>query len=220
MASSVASLRILYGGTFDPVHDGHLAVADAAAALFNSDVSLLPSADPPHRPPPGASAQQRAAMLDLAIEGHSRLHVDRRELLRTGPSYSVDTLREVRSEVGPHAPLAWLLGADAFRELHTWHDWRALFGLAHLLVAARPGHALGGLIPELQAEVTPRWTDDPSALYGAASGLLLRLDLQPRPDSATALRRQLAVGASIDGLVPAAIAIYIREHRLYRSGPA
>jgi nicotinate-nucleotide adenylyltransferase len=220
MASPVASLRILYGGTFDPVHDGHLAVANAAATLFDTNVSLLPSADPPHRPPPGASTEQRAAMLDLAVEGHPRLHVDRRELLRTGPSYSVDTLREVRSEIGPHSPLAWLLGADAFRELHTWHDWRALFGLAHLIVAARPGHALGGLIPELESEVAPRWTDDPSALCGVASGLLLRLDLQLRPDSATALRRQLAAGASIDRLVPPAVAIYIREHRLYRSEPA
>ena len=188
--------------------------------LFNTDVSLLPSADPPHRPPPGVSAEQRAAMLDLAVEGHPRLHVDRRELLRSGPSYSVDTLREVRSEIGTHAPLAWLLGVDAFRELQTWHDWRALFGLAHLIVAVRPGHALDGLIPDLQVEVTPRWTDDPSALSGAASGLLFLLDLQPRPDSATALRRQLAAGASIDGLVPPAVAIYIREHRLYRSGPA
>ena len=93
-------IRILYGGTFDPVHVGHLAVADAASALFDADVFLLPSADPPHRAPPGASAELRTAMLELAIAGHPRLRVDRRELERAGPSYSVDTLREVREEIG------------------------------------------------------------------------------------------------------------------------
>jgi len=112
------TIPMLYGGTFDPVHNGNLAVADLASALFDADVSVLPSADPPHRAPPGASAEQRAAMLDLAIAGHPRLHVDRRELRRAGPSYSVDTLREVRNEIGPDASLAWLLGADAFRDLH------------------------------------------------------------------------------------------------------
>ncbi len=210
-----APLRILYGGTFDPVHDGHLAVADAAAALFDTDVALLPSADPPHRAPPGASALQRAAMLDLAVAGHPRLQIDRRELQRAGPSYSVDTLREVRSQDDADAPLAWLLGADAFRDLTAWHRWRELFKLAHLIVAVRPGYVLGTLVPELQAEVVSRWTHDLAALRRVPSGLLLRLDLPPRHEAASNLRQRIAAGSPWGNEVPPAVAAYIRAHRLY-----
>ena len=208
-------IRILYGGTFDPVHHGHLAVADAASALFDADVDLLPSADPPHRAPPGASAQQRAAMLDLAIADHPRLRVDRRELERAGSSYSVDTLREVRAEIGSDMPLAWLLGADAFRDLHHWHRWRELFDLAHLIVAVRPGHAMDPLAPALQAEVATRWTDDPALLETTANGLLFLLDLPLRFEAASNLRQRIAAGSLWEDEVPPAVAAYIRAQRLY-----
>ncbi|HEY2344381.1 MAG TPA: nicotinate-nucleotide adenylyltransferase [Xanthomonadaceae bacterium] len=211
-------IRILYGGTFDPVHAGHLAVADAAAALFDAEVDLLPSADPPHRAPPGANAQQRAAMLDLAIAGHPRLHVDRRELRRAGPSYSVDTLAEVRREIGPAAALAWLLGADAFRDLHRWHRWRELFALAHLVVAVRPGHALDRLDPVLREATTPRWTSDPAALTRASGGLLLVLDLPPRQEAASGVRARIAAGQRWEDQTPPPVAAYIRAHGLY-GGP-
>ena len=208
-------LRILYGGTFDPVHQGHLAVAEAASDAFDADVSLLPSADPPHRAPPGASAMQRAAMLDLAIAGHPRLHVDRRELQRAGPSYSVDTLRGVRAETGPDAPLAWLLGADAFRELRYWDRWRELFALAHLVVAIRPGHALDVLDPELRAETATRWTSDSAALLGSANGLLFQLDLSPRREAASSVRGRIAAGSQWQDDVPGPVATYILAQGLY-----
>ncbi len=207
--------RILYGGTFDPVHDGHLAVAEAASTLFRADVFLVPSADPPHRAPPGASAEQRAAMLAVAVADHPRLRVDRRELLRTGPSYSVDTLQAVRAEIGARAPLVWLLGADALRDLHHWHRWRELFAFAHIVVAVRPGHALDALDPELQAEVGSRWTDDPAALCGSAHGLLLRLDLSLRFEAATSVRERIATGLPWEDEVPAAVAAYIKAFGLY-----
>jgi len=208
-------IRILYGGTFDPVHDGHLAVAEAASALLAADVDLLPSADPPHRALPGASALQRAAMLDLAVDGHPRLHVDRRELQREGPSYSFDTLQEVRTEIGSEAPLAWLLGADAFHDLATWHRWRELFDLAHLVVAARPGHALDPLAPVLQLATVARWTDDPVLLETTANGLLLLLDLPLRFEAASKLRARIAKGLSWEDEVPPAVAAYIHAQRLY-----
>ena len=207
--------RILYGGTFDPVHDGHLAVADAASAAFDADVAMLPSADPPHRAPPGASAEQRAAMLDLAVAGHARLHVDRRELRREGPSYSVDTLLEVRADIGPDAPLIWLLGADALRDLHRWHRWRELFALAHIVVAGRSGYALDALDSELQTEIAMRWTDDPIAWCGSPLGLLLRLDLPLRHEAASNLRQRIATGLPWENEVPPAVAAYIRANRLY-----
>ena len=211
-------ITILYGGTFDPVHEGHLAVAEAAAARFGVDVSLLPSADPPHRAPPGATAAQRTAMLDLAVAGHPRLRVDRRELLRSGPSYTVDTLSEVREEVGPEVPLAWLLGADAFRDLHRWHNWLYLFDLAHLIVAVRPGHSLEAFDPVLQTRIAGRWTDDPDALQRAPCGLLFRLDLPLRPEAASHLRASIAAGRRWDDQTTPAVAAYIRAHGLY-AGP-
>lgn len=126
-------LRIHYGGTFDPVHLGHLAIARAARDQLQVAVRLLPAADPPHRAAPGADAGQRAHMLALAIGDEPGLLLDLRELERSArqpgvPSYTVDTLRELRAELGPHQPLAWLVGADSLLGLTGWHDWEALFG--------------------------------------------------------------------------------------------
>lgn len=208
-------LRVLFGGTFDPVHDGHLAVALAAARALDTDIALLPSADPPHRAPPGASAEQRAAMLDLAVAGHPRLTVDRRELRRPGPSWTVDTLRGLRGEVGPQAPLVWLLGADAFRELHTWREWRELFTLAHFVIAVRPGHALEHLDAELRLATERRWVADAAGLRSAPAGLLWRLDLPPQHEAASSVRERIAAGEPWQDDVPPVVAAYIRAHRLY-----
>lgn len=213
------TITILYGGTFDPVHAGHLAVADAAAACFDADVALLPAADPPHRPPPGADARQRAAMLDLAVVGHPRLRVDRRELHRAGPSYSVDTLTQARAQLGIGAPLAWLLGADAFASLHHWHRWRELLDLAHVIVARRPGHVLEALAAVLRAATENRWTTDPAALTRAPCGLLYRLDLPLRAEAASDLRERIAGGQVWADQTPPAVAAYIHAQRLYRRSP-
>ncbi|WP_033480322.1 nicotinate-nucleotide adenylyltransferase, partial [Xanthomonas phaseoli] len=157
-----SQLHLYYGGTFDPIHLGHLAIACAARDELGACVQLVPAADPPHRPAPGATAAQRAQMLQLALADYPGLQLDTRELQRAAqcdaPSYTVDTLRELRAELGPAAPIAWLLGADAFVGLHHWHQWEALFGLAHFVVAARPGTALAlADAPQLAAAVQGRW---------------------------------------------------------------
>jgi nicotinate-nucleotide adenylyltransferase len=209
------TLRVLYGGTFDPVHDGHIAVALAAANALDTDIAMLPSADPPHRAPPGASAEQRAAMLDLAVAPYPQLRVDRRELRRKGPSYTVDTLHDVRAEVGPNAPLVWLLGADAFRELQAWREWRQLFVLAHFVVAVRPGHALDRLDSGLVEATSSRWIPDVEALRSAPAGLLWRLDMPPQHEAASSVRERVAAGEEWQDDVPPAVAAYIRAQRLY-----
>lgn len=209
------SLALLYGGTFDPVHAGHLAVARAARAALGADVAFLPAADPPHRPAPGASALQRARMLDLAIVGEPGFGVDRRELARSGPSYTVDTLREFRTEAGPAAPLAWLVGADAFRGLPTWRDWTALLDLAHFVVAVRPGHGLDALPPPLAAVCAGRWVDDPAALATRPAGTLYRLDMPLHPASATELRQRLRAGQGDGGWLAPAVRDYIALRSLY-----
>jgi len=118
------SLHLVYGGTFDPIHSGHLAIARAARDALACTVHLMPAGDPPHRAPPGADGATRATMVALAIDGVPGLVLDRRELERQGRSYTVDTLAELRTELGPSKPLAWLVGADSLLGLPGWHRWR------------------------------------------------------------------------------------------------
>lgn len=209
------SLTLLYGGTFDPVHAGHLAVARAAREALGADVAFLPAADPPHRPAPGASAEQRARMLELAIAVEPGFRVDRRELHRDGPSYTVDTLRGLRTEQGPASPLAWLVGADAFRGLSGWHDWRDLLDLAHFVVAVRPGHDLEALPAELSVACAGRWADA-ATLTRTPAGHLFRLDMPLHPASATELRRRLRTGGDDAGWLAPEVKDYIAGQGLYR----
>jgi len=216
-------MRLLYGGTFDPVHEGHLAIARAAAQALDAPVYLLPAADPPHRAPPGASAQQRALMLDLAVGCDSRLRVDRRELQREGPSFTIDTLAEVRDEIGADEPLVWIMGLDSLRQLDEWRDWRRIFDFAHVLGAERPGTRVDEAwlleqAPVVHAELAPRWRE-PAALATAAAGGYAPLSIRPlRAESATEVRRRIAAGGDWQALLPAPVARYIREQGLYGCG--
>lgn len=213
-------LTIVYGGTFDPIHNGHLALAEVAAAQLHGEVRLLPAADPPHRPTPGADAGHRAAMVALAIEGRPLLRLDRREIERPGRSYMVDTLVSFREELGDGMPLALLLGADAFHGLPRWRLWRELFALAHLVVAPRRGWSLEQLPPELAEECEGRWCQQPHPLRELPAGRLYRLDLPSlREESASELRQRLALNGEWPAMVPAPVAEYIRRHGLYRSEP-
>jgi nicotinate-nucleotide adenylyltransferase len=216
-------MRLLYGGTFDPVHAGHLAIARAASHALAQPVFLLPAADPPHRAPPGASAQHRAAMLELAVDGDPSLRVDRRELRRDGPSFTIDTLSEVRAEIGAQAPLVWILGLDSLRQLDEWREWRRIFELAHVLGAERPGTSTDPLwlreqSPRVHEELALRWRE-PARLADGPAGGYAPLPIRPlREESATEVRRRIAEGGAWEGMLPAAVAHYIRRHGLYGSG--
>lgn len=217
-------LLVCYGGTFDPVHNGHLAIARAVRDTLAAQVRLLPAADPPHKGDTHADAAQRACMLDLAIADERGLTVDRRELHRDGPSYTVDTLRELRAELGPQLPIVWLIGSDSLAELHTWHRWRELFGLAHILAVKRPGSwvdadGLGRRTPEVYAEVSPRWRTAEAFHATPAGDFGVFMLPQPRPESSTELRRRIGAGEPWQDWVPPGVAKYIARHRLY-SGPA
>ena len=209
------ALRVLYGGTFDPVHLGHVAVARAARDALDATVALMPAADPPHRAPPGAGAADRAAMLALAIEGEPRLCVDRRELERDGRSWTVDTLRALRAGVGDDAPVALLVGADSFVALPTWKSWQALFGLAHFVVAGRGGPAVGDQPPALAEAIAGRIADAPDELRSSPAGRVLYLRQPLFPHSASEVRARIAAGQPWEALVPPRVAAYIRRHGLY-----
>lgn len=207
---------LIYGGTFDPIHDGHLAIARRARDLLDTTVRLMPAADPPHRAPPGANAAHRARMLDIAVAGEPRMQVDRRELERDGRSYSVDTLRALRTEIGKRVPVVLLVGADSFLGLPTWKDWRALFELAHFVVAERSGNSIDGALPvALREHMTGRWAASAEVLRQSPAGRVLRLDQPLHPGSASAIRHAIAHGGAWGDWLPAGVADYIRRHRLY-----
>lgn len=211
-----APLLLVYGGTFDPVHHGHLAIAREARDALGVPVQFMPAADPPHRPPTGADASQRAAMLALALADEPDFHIDLRELRRDGPSYSVESLREMRRDIGATTPVALLVGADSLLGLPTWREWRALLGLTHFVVADRTGSALDRrLPPELAEALEGRWSDTPDALRAEPAGRVLRLGQTLHPGSATRVRTEIAARGAWRDLVPAAVADYIVRHRLY-----
>lgn len=210
------ALHLLYGGTFDPPHLGHLAVARAALAATGAcRLDLLPCADPAHRQPPGASAAERALLVRAAIAGESGLGIDLRELHRPGPSYTVDSLRQWRAEHGDTAPLGFVLGADAFLALPAWKDWQELPTLAHLVVAVRPGLALDELPPALARRLEGARCLDPALLHRAAAGSWFPLDLPLRQESSTALRAALAAGDRHPAGLPETVARAIAGLGLY-----
>ncbi len=214
----------ILGGTFDPVHYGHLRLAaDVRAALQLAEVRLVPAADPPHRGRTQASAADRVAMLELAVREFAGLVVDLREIERGGKSYTVDTLAELRAEM-PRRPIVLLAGADAFRGLSLWHRWKALFELAHVVVVPRPGVAVGAGLPDaLAGEWRARHVEDPRALRSRRSGAIYVQPVTAQPISSTAIRAALARGGArsveIAGLLPVAVLAYIESNRLYSLPP-
>jgi nicotinate-nucleotide adenylyltransferase len=212
-------LTAIFGGTFDPVHLGHLRVALEIGEALDADVRLLPAPMPPHRPQPLASAEQRMAMLELGLAGCTRLHADDRELRREGPSYSVDTLAEVRAELGADAPLVLCVGADAFAGFSAWHRYEMIFDLAHVLVLTRPGASDRVAWPEaLRAQAVAR-RGSLAQLRESPAGRIAELAVTPLAISATAVRTLIAAGRDPRFLVPDAVAEYISANGLYRTRP-
>lgn len=193
----------MFGGTFDPVHIGHLRVAWEAAELLDAEVRLVPAKVPALRQQPVASPAARVALLEAALAGQSRLKLDTRELARSGPSWTVDTLTELRTEIDPARPLLLLVGADAFARLAAWHDWQRLFDLAHIVVLTRPGATITPSA-ELEAAIAPRRQPLDGHWRAAAAGAVLNVPVTPLDISASAIRALLAAGREPRFLLPAA----------------
>ncbi|HEX7324085.1 MAG TPA: nicotinate-nucleotide adenylyltransferase [Rhodanobacteraceae bacterium] len=194
----------IFGGTFDPVHIGHLRAAWEASEALGAEVRLVPAKIPPHRPQPLASAAERAELLRVALAGQERLALDLRELDRPGPSYTVDTLQSLRGEIGPARPLVLLIGADAFAGLSTWHQWRRLFELAHVCVLTRPAQ-IPAMPDALATEVDARRIADVAILRARPAGGVLDLVVSALGISATRIRNLLAAGRDPHWLVPQAL---------------
>lgn len=222
-AGSDAPLGI-FGGTFDPVHCGHLRLAEEAVAQLGlAGVRWIPAGQPKHREPPQVAAVDRLQMVRLALAGDPRFSVDAAEVESGEASYTVPTLERLRAEFGPRRPLVLLLGADAYAGLPTWHRWRELFSLAHIAVTHRPGHALAGLPPVLAAEHEHRLMSTPAMLAQTPAGGIVTFAMTPLDVSATQIRTALAAAgltartARVSHLLPQAVIDYIDDKHLYQN---
>ncbi len=204
----------LLGGTFDPVHVGHLRLAiEVRERLALDEVRLMPAPRPRLRGAPAVDPDTRLRLLETAVSGVTGLAVDGRELGAPGPTRTVDTLAGVRAEMGQR-PVCLILGADAMSRLDRWHDWRRLTDLAHLVVARRPGARLPrrGPVAELMAE---RGDTAPQALRARPAGVIHVCDIPGLDVSATAVRERIAAGRSIEFLVPEEVRYMLLNEGLY-----
>ncbi|MFT3929623.1 MAG: nicotinate-nucleotide adenylyltransferase [Spongiibacteraceae bacterium] len=204
----------IFGGTFDPVHIGHLRSAIEVRELLACDeLRFIPCHQPPHRTQPAASSAQRLRMLELAIADEPRLAVDAREIQRNGPSYTIDTLMQLRAEVGAQCRLYLIIGMDAFAALDSWHRWRELLDFAHIVVMQRPQNSMlsRGVVAELLRERRV----DVEQLQTTAHGSIAIVQLTPLPISATAIRALIRERRSPRYLLPDAVWEFIRENGLY-----
>jgi nicotinate-nucleotide adenylyltransferase len=209
----------ILGGTFDPIHFGHLRLAEEMAQRLGlAEVRFIPSGRPWHRGAPGAAPEQRLEMVRLGVAGNPHFRVDDREVRQDAPGYTVETLGSLRRELGGEQPLCLLLGADAFLGLPAWRRWHELFDLAHVAVAWRPGFTLDlEQMPQpLRQAVAARITGDPGELQGRAAGGVVACPVTPLDISATAIRDLVRSGKSPRYLLPEAVLDYIQTHNLYR----
>ncbi len=200
------------GGTFDPVHIGHLRTAvELCDSLSLDHIKLIPCHVPSHRASPGASTTHRINMLREAIDGVDRLSLDTREAEHDRPSYTIDTLTSFRQEL-PQATLLFCMGMDAFNLFTTWHRWEDILNLAHLVVVERPGAVLEGIEADLFAKYR---CETPEALDDGAGSILLQSVTQ-FDVSATRIRELVGLNRDISYLVSPAVSRYIKGHNLYQ----
>lgn len=210
----------LLGGTYDPVHNGHVALGAYFARLLGVDqLRVIPAGSPWQKGSLQASPQQRAEMVELAFAGvAATVTVDRQEIERGTATYTIDTLRQVRAEFGPHASIVFVMGADQLQRLHTWHDWHELFDYAHFCVAARPGFALNGTAVDPQvAHEFARRLDTLEHIRNTPHGLTYLAQDFAVDISATQIRAALQRGATADSLISPLVLDYIEQHNLYKS---
>ncbi len=206
----------VFGGTFDPVHYGHLRSAlELVERLQLEQLRLMPSAQPPHRDAPCCSAAHRAAMIELAVAGEPRLACDARELQRAGKSYTIDSVIELRGELQAQFGLCMVMGCDAVLEINAWHRWQELLEWAHIIVIARPGWQL----PRTGA--VAQWLHqhrvaDPRELRQQRAGGIVIEELRPLAISSTEIRDLLVAGRSPRYLLPQTVLDYIQTHNLYQ----
>lgn len=218
MSPAARAVVLVLGGSFDPVHHGHVALAALFGRLFHPDqLRVIPAGNPWQKDALKASAAHRIAMLRLAFgEAGVDMTIDTQEIDRVDPTYTIDTLRNLRRELGEDASIVFVMGADQLRSLDTWREWRQLFDYAHFAVAARPGYSLSSLPPAVHEEVDRR-LGTVEALKASPSG---RVFITPQLDvdiSATQVRGAISRQNEANALISGVVLDYIQQHNLYKN---
>jgi nicotinate-nucleotide adenylyltransferase len=210
----------LFGGTFNPIHFGHLRAAIEVREAFNLDkLLLIPSANPPHKiAGQVADAEDRLEMVRLAVEGEPFLEASEIELARPGPSYTIQTLRHFHERFGPESSIHFIVGQDAFSEITTWKSYKELFGTAHFIVMTRPGSKLGSIEDFIHTNISEAYQYDlTSNGYGHPEWCkIFCLDITHLDISASEIRERIRQGRSIRFLIPHAVEDFVVKKELYR----
>ena len=210
----------IFGGTFDPVHFGHLRLAEESIGhLGLGGVRWIPAGQPPHPGAPHVTAAQRLEMVRRSTAGNPRFSVDASEVEAAAPSYTIHTVERLRRELGSTQSLVLLVGADAFAGLASWHRWRDILALAHIAVSHRPGFPveMASLPEALASEFNARRLSDVAGLKASASGAIVTFAMTQLAISATQIRKLLANDLSARYLLPDAVLDYIQTNSLYRN---
>lgn len=208
----------ILGGTFNPIHYGHLRMAqELADGLDMNEVKFIPSANPPHKESITVSAEHRAAMVKLAIADNPTFSINELELKRDGASYTIDTLIELRKSLGRETALCLMMGSDAFIKLNTWHRWQELLDYAHIILVQRPGMPPPDKLPsELETLLHDHYTEQVSDLSKENAGFINMQTIPALEISATQIRETLKHGASVRYLLPKEVIGYIQQQKLYQ----
>jgi nicotinate-nucleotide adenylyltransferase len=205
----------LLGGTFNPIHHGHLRLAqELAESLQLDEVRFIPSANPPHKTKPAVSAQQRAEMVNLAIEGNPLFKLDTRELSRNGASYTIDTLSSLFEELKDTA-LCLMMGSDAFLKLDTWHRWQELINYCHIVLVQRPNQPHAGINQTLQNFIQDHYTENVAELGESRTGLITMQKMPALDISSSQIREIVHQHRNPMYLCPQPVVDYIHRHHLY-----
>lgn len=209
------SAYVFMGGTFDPIHNGHLRTAlELQQWMGVEQICLIPSKEPVHRSAPGRSAEQRLTMVELAVEDEPALRADAREVRSDKPSFSLHTLESLRSELGPERSICMIMGMDAYQTLPSWHEWERFVDLANFIVVKRPGYREPQC--DILNEFTRKYkTESVECLLSKPAGAVLFHELTPLGISATQIRQTIAQGDSPRYLFPDKVWHYIQDNRLY-----
>jgi nicotinate-nucleotide adenylyltransferase len=207
----------VFGGTFNPIHHGHLRIAQEITEAVNlSQVKFIPSANPPHKTQPQVSAKQRAEMVQLAIQDNPLFSLDTRELGRTGPSYTIDTLKSLRSEHS-EATFCLMIGTDAFAHFDQWHDWQSILNYCHLILVPRPNTTSTLTFnPTLTAVLAQHGTQDMAQLHQHKYGCILRQTVTALDISSSHIRTLIAQHKSPIYLTPRPVLHYLQQYHLYQ----
>lgn len=216
-ATEMSMIAIL-GGTFNPIHLGHLYLAAQLQEKCNFDsIRFMPAALPALKDTPSVTAEQRAEMVDIAISDHPYFAVDTRELSRPGTSYTIDTLVLLREELGNQVSLCWLMGSDAFAHLNAWHRWQELLNYAHLIVVKRPNNTdLSDLNPEVQNLLNQHAAQSIEEIRQQAHGKILVQEIAALDISSTDIREKIRNKKDVGNMIPTGVLIYIQQHQLYQ----